>query len=150
MRTPFDTALRTRRRAIDHLRIAIHAEATRLHEIDRQNAALERELAEEYQACAQSWAISSEAFIRRRMAQQAQLVEQRLTVSDEIDRLRREAVDAYGSQHLLESAAEAFRTDRRRCISRAEQRDADDLCAARISALPSVKADPAIPRLPAR
>lgn len=150
MRTPFDTALRTRRRAIDHLRIAIHAEATRLHEIDRQNAALERELAEEYQACAQSWAISSEAFIRRRMAQQAQLVEQRLTVSGEIDRLRREAVDAYGSQHVLESAAEAFRTDRRRCISRAEQRDADDLCAARIAALPSVKADPAIPRLPAR
>lgn len=134
MKTPFDTVLRIRRREIDQTRIAIHAETTRLLEIDQESRALELELAREYEACSRSWAASAEAFIRRRMSQQAQLLAERVAVSDEIDRLRREAIDAYASRHVLESAVEAFHSDRKRQMSRVEQREADDLCAARIPA----------------
>ena len=42
MKTPFDTVLRIRRREIDQTRIAIHAETTRLLEIDQESRALEQ------------------------------------------------------------------------------------------------------------
>jgi|TARA_R100000049_G_C1948710_1_gene95089 hypothetical protein len=150
MKTPFDTVLRMRRREIDRTRIAIHMETTRLTEIDEQSRALEEELAREYEVCAQSWAASAEAFVRRRMAQQADLVAQRVTVSEQIGRLRREAIDAYGSQHVLESAAEGFRADHRRQQSRAEQREADDLCAARLAPATRTRAEPTVLQLPIR
>ena len=133
MKTPFDTALRSRRRQIDHTRIAIYAETTRLQEIDRASEALDRELAAEYRASAESWSASSEAFIRRRMAEQAHLVAQRVGVTQEIGRLRKAAIDAYGAHQVVESAADTFRADRRRSQSRAQQREADDLCAARFA-----------------
>lgn len=150
MKTPFDTVLRMRRREIDRTRIAIHMETTRLTEIEQQSRALEEELAREYEVCAQSWASSAEAFVRRRMSQQADLMAQRVAVSEEIGRLRREAVDAYGSQHVLEGAAETFRADHRRQQSRAEQREADDLCAARAVPARRVEAPSAVLRLSAR
>lgn len=150
MKTPFDTVLRMRRREIDRTRIAIHMETTRLTEIDQQSRALEEELAREYEVCAQSWAASAEAFVRRRMSQQADLMAQRVMVSEQIGRLRREAIDAYGSQHVLENAAEAFRTDHRRQQSRAEQREADDLCAARAVPAPRAAAAPTVLQLPPR
>ncbi|MBB3032453.1 hypothetical protein [Alteriqipengyuania lutimaris] len=132
------------------MRIAIQAEATRLHEIDWQSLALEQELADEYKACADSWAISSEAFLRRKLSEQAHLNAQRVTVSEEVSRLRRKAVAAYGSQHVLENAADAFRAVQRRRQARAEQREADDLGAARMVAPSHTKAEPALPRLAAR
>lgn len=150
MRTPFDTVLRTRRREIDQMRIAIHAETKRLQEIDKKREALEQELAQEYQACAESFAVSSEAFLRRRLSQQAQLLAQRDTVSGEVSRLRREALEAYGSQHVLENAAEAFRADRKRQQSQAEQRETDDLRPVRITITPRSNAGPTDLRLPAR
>jgi len=150
MKTPFDTVLRMRRREIDRTRIAIHMETMRLSQIDQQSRDLEQELAREYEVCAESWAVSTEAFMKRRMAQQAHLVAQRVEVSTEIGRLRSEAIDAYGSQHVLENAAEAFRADRRREISRAEQREADDLCAARIPGPARRPTEPDILRLPER
>ena len=148
MKTPFDTVLRMRRREIDQTRIAIHMETTRLIEIDQQSQALQQELAHEYEVSAQSWAVSAEAFIRRRMSQHAQLLAERIAVSDEIDRLRSEAVDAYASRHVLESAVEAFHADRNREIARAEQREADDMCAARIPAPSRVRSAPRVPHLP--
>ena len=150
MKTPFDTVLRMRRREIDQTRIAIHMETTRLTEIDRQSRDLEEEIAREYELCAQSWAASTEAFMKRRMSQQAHLVAQRVAVSEEIGRLRDEAIDAYGARHVLETAAEAFRDDHKRRQSRAEQREADDLCAARIAPAARASVEPAILRLPAR
>lgn len=150
MKTPFDTVLRMRRREIDQTRIAIHAETTRLLEIDHKNHEIREELAYEYQACAESWSASSEAFLRRRLSQQTQLLAQRIAVSEEITRLRRRAVDAYGSQHVVENAADAFRADHKRRQSWAEQRDADDFCAARIAASPRLTREPDVPRLPSR
>ena len=150
MKTPFDTVLRLRRREIDQTRIAIHAETTRLTEIDQQSRDLEQEVAREYEVCAESWAVSAEAFMKRRMSQQAHLMAQRVAVSEEIGRLRRAAIDAYGARHVLESAAEAFRADHRLQQSRAEQRETDDLCAARISPAAREKAEQPVLRLPAR
>ncbi len=150
MKTPFDTVLRIRRREIDQTRIAIHAETTRLLEIDQESRALEQELAREYEVCAESWASSAEAFIRRRMSQQAQLLAERIAVSEELDRLRREAVDAYASRHVLESAVEAFHADRKRQVSQAEQREADDLRAARVAAPSHAASAPSVPRIAMR
>ena len=150
MKTPFDTVLRIRRREIDQTRIAIHAETTRLFEIDQESRALEQELAREYQVCAESWAVSAEAFVRRRMSQQAQLLAERIAVSEEIERLRREAIDAYASQHVLEGAAEAFHADHKRQLSRAEQREADDLRAARIPAPSHARGASSVPQVSMR
>ncbi|GAB5349233.1 hypothetical protein [Alteriqipengyuania sp. 357] len=150
MKTPFDTVLRARRRDIDRKQIAIHAKTTRLQQIDRAREALERELAHEYRASAESWAASSEAFIRRRLSQQAHLAAQRITVAEEIKRLRQEAVAAYGARHVIENAAEAFLDDHRRQKSRAEQREADDLSAARGASAPRGGGMPVALRLASR
>ena len=168
MKTPFDTALRLRRRQIDRTRIAIHAETVRLMEIDDANEALQRELAEEYEVSAGHWVHSTEAFIRRKLSQRARLMAHRLTVSQEIDQLRRQATEAYGAMQVMEQAAEGFRADQRRNQQRAEQRVCDDLGAARIArtltpvsrftpakAMPataplSAPSEPAVLRLPAR
>lgn len=150
MKTPFDTVLRMRRREIDRTRIAIYMETTRLTQIDQQSRDLEQELAREYEVCAQSWSVSAEAFMKRRMSQQAHLVAQRIEVSTEIGRLRSDAIEAYGSQHVLENAAETFRADHRRQQSRTEQREADDLCAARLKPAKRAVAGPTALMLPSR
>ena len=134
MKTPFDTVLRMRRREIDETRIALHAKTTQLLEIERHSEALEQELAREYEVCAESWSISAEAFIKRRKSQRAQLEAHRASVSDEIANLRRAAIDAHGSRHVLETAVDAFRADHERRQAQAAQRETDDLCAARMGA----------------
>ena len=133
MRTPFDTVIRTRRREIDHMRVTIHAESTRIAEIDEARETLADELRSEYQVASEAWAISTEAYLRRNLSQRAQLDAQRIAASQEIDRLRRSASEAYGSMVVLERAAEDFRSDSRRRQQRAEQRTIDDLAGARIA-----------------
>lgn len=131
MRTPFDTVIRTRRREIDHMRLTIHAESTRLVEIDEASETLREELLFEYGVAAETWAMSTEAYLRRNLSQRAHLHAQRLAVSQELDNLRRSASEAYGSMVVLENAADGFRSDSRRRQQRAEQLAGDDLSAAR-------------------
>ncbi|MXP10413.1 hypothetical protein [Pseudoblastomonas halimionae] len=131
MKTPFDTVLRLRRREIDETRIALHTRTAQLAEIDRDSEALEQELARERKAFGESWSASAEAFIKRRKFQHAQLAQERATISQDVDRLRQAAIDAHGSQHVLETAVEAFRADHDRRMAQAAQRETDDLCAAR-------------------
>ena len=131
MKTPFDTVLRIRRREIDETRIALQAKTTQLVELDRRRDALEQELARETEACHQSWSASAEAFIKLRKAQRELLDAQRAAISADVEQLRRKAVDAYGAQHVLENAADAFCADHQRRQAQIEQREADDMCAAR-------------------
>lgn len=150
MKTPFDTVLRMRRREIDRTRIAIHAETSRLVEIDQASETLREEISLEYEASANQWAMSTEAFMRRKLSHRAQLVAQRIAVSQEIYGLRRQATEAYGSMQVVENAADRFRADHRRWEQRAEQRASDDLGAARIARTRNAQDRPATLRLPAR
>lgn len=131
MRTPFDTVIRTRRREIDHMRLTIHAETTRIVEIDQASDTLREELLSEYDVAAEAWSLSTEAYFRRNQSQRACLHAQRLAASQELDNLRHRASEAYGSMVVLENAADGFRSDSRRRQQRAEQRAGDDLSAAR-------------------
>lgn len=131
MRTPFDTVIRTRRREIDHMRLTIHAESTRIVEIDETSQALRDELLVEYEIASQAWSVSTEAYVRRTLSKRAQLHAQRIAASQEIDRLRSQASEAYGSMVVLENAADGFRSESRRRQQRAEQRTVDDLTCSR-------------------
>lgn len=126
MKTPFDTVLRIRQREIDRMRIAIHAETSRLVEIDEASASLQQEIALEYTASAEQWAMSTEAFMRRKLSHRARLLAQRVAISRDIHSLRRQATEAYGFMQVVENAAEVFRADQRRKEQRAEQRASDD------------------------
>lgn len=133
MKTPFDTVIRTRRREIDHMRLTIHAESTRIIEIDDASHKLHEKLLTEYEAASGAWSMSTEAYFNRSLAQSAHLHAQRIAASEEIDRLRSRASEAYGSMVVLDNAADSFRSDIRRRQQRAEQRSVDDLTAARLA-----------------
>lgn len=133
MKTPFDTVIRTRRREIDHMRLTIHAESTRIIELDQASQTLHDEIRTEYALASEAWTMSTEAYFNRSLAQRAHLHAQRMAASQEIDRLRSRASEAYGSIVVLENAAEGFRSDTRRRQQRAEQRTVDDLTAARLA-----------------
>ena len=133
MKTPFDAALRLRRRQIDHTRVAIHAETTRLVEIDGASEALREEVARERRLSTEQLAFSNEAFMRRKLSQRAQLTERRVAVSNQLHALRGQVIEAYGSLRVIEGAADDFRAGHLRRQQRAEQRAADDMGAARIA-----------------
>lgn len=150
MKTPFDTVVRIRQREIDQRRIAIHAQTSRLTEIDAASESLHQELTLEYEASANQWALSTEAFMRRKMSHQAQLRAQRVAVSQEIHGLRREATEAYGSMQVVQNAADGFRAEHRRLEQRAEQRASDDLGAVRLARIRSAQVRSVMLRQPAR
>lgn len=150
MKTPFDTVVRLRQREIDQRRIAIHAQTSRLNEIEAASDALQQELAVEYEASADQWSMSAEAFMRRKMSHQVQLAAQCIAVSKTIRGLRREATEAFGAMQVVQNAADGFRSEWKRNVHRAEQRASDDLGAVRLARIRSAKERSVMLRQPAR
>ena len=133
MKTPFDTVIRTRRREIDRVRIAIHAQSSRIMEMEEASSSLHSELAQEYEVAAEQWTMSSHAYVRRKLAERAQLHASQLAAQQEIDDLRQQARSTYSSVLAFENAADRFRSDAQRKQMRAEQQATDDISSVRVA-----------------
>ncbi|MBR0550912.1 hypothetical protein [Stakelama marina] len=131
MKTPFDAILRTRRRELDQVRIAINAEASRLVEIDDAHAVLREEVARECHTASADWAMSTHAYLRRKLAERATLHARRIAAAENVEMLRGRAAETYGSMRAIENAADRFRFDVERRRQRAEQQAADEAGTAR-------------------
>lgn len=131
MNTPFDAVLRTRRRELDEVRIAINAETSRLADIDEATDLLHEEVARECRTASEDWSMSSHAYLQRKLAERKGLHTCRTETARSIETLRGRATETYGSMRAIENAAERFRSEAARERQRAEQQVADEAGSAR-------------------
>lgn len=127
MKTPFDAILRVRQRELDQVRIAINAEATRLGELEDAGDTLREEMGRECRMASADWAMSSHAYLRRKLAERASLNAQKVASAEMVETLRGHAAETYGSMRAIENAADRFRFDVERSQKRIEQQAADEV-----------------------
>ena len=133
MRTPYDTALRARKREVDDLRAAIGGATRKLVEADASAQALSDALVREKQIAADNLVFSPVAYLLRARAEATRLHEMRRAAGAELDSLRHQAIESYGSLRALEGAAEGFREQASRDAASIEQTSVDDFAGARFA-----------------
>lgn len=133
MKTPYDTALRARRRDVDDLRTAIGGAAQRLHEAELQRQAVCDAMARESRLAAGDWTFSPAPYLTRARAERERLGEQRRLADAELETLRHRARESYGSLRALEGAADTYRAQADRDAASAEQAGVDDIAGARFA-----------------
>lgn len=130
MKTPFDGAIRLRRREIDALRISIRAEVERLVVAEAAHADANAALRAERGLAAQDPLLTSHAYLARMQAGRVRAARDLADADARLQQLRALAMEAYGSVRALENAGAAYRDDAQRLIERAEQDEIDDRAAA--------------------
>ncbi|MEN2786132.1 hypothetical protein ACFOKI_06975 [Sphingomonas qilianensis] len=135
MKTPFDAAMRVRRREIERAQVVINRQIGQLLQIEQHQAALTARLAQEAAAAAVHHGPSAHAYLARMRQQRLHLAEQRAEADRQLAHMRAAAQAAYGDFKAIESAADAFRDDETRKIANGEQSHLDDVAATAIARL---------------
>ena len=130
MRTPYDPAIRIRRREIEDVRVSIGVEMRRLTEVEHRMEHVTSAAVREAEQAAREPMMSSYAYLTRMKAERARLDADRRSLDAGLDRLRAKAAAAYGSLNAIESAADSFRAEEARLAASAEQSRIDDFAAA--------------------
>jgi len=133
MKTPYDTALRARQREVDDLRTTIGGATRKVAEAEALVQTLTETVAREKRIAAGDLVFSPAAYLARARAEASQLHEFRCTANAELDALRQQAMESYGSLRALEGAAEQFRVTAEREAATAEQASVDDFAGARFA-----------------
>ncbi|WP_029935700.1 hypothetical protein [Sphingomonas sp. UNC305MFCol5.2] len=128
--TPFDTALRVQRREVDAVKVSISVEVERITTLETQTRTHDARMLQE-RALANSLPIASDAWTARMKAERALLDEAAYLAQARLERLRAQAVEAYGTMRAIEGAAERYEDDAERTVALAEQAASDDISAAR-------------------
>jgi len=128
--TPFDTALRVQRREVDVVKVSISVEVERITTLETQTRTHDARMLQE-RALANSLPIASDAWTARMKAERALLDEAAYLAQARLERLRAQAVEAYGTMRAIEGAAERYEDDAERTVALAEQAASDDISAAR-------------------
>ena len=128
--TPFDTALRVQRREVDAVKVSISVEVERITTLETQTRTHDARMLQE-RALANSLPIASDAWTARMKAERARLDEAAYHAQAQLERLRAQAVEAYGTMRAIEGAAERYEDDAERTVALAEQAASDDISAAR-------------------
>lgn len=129
MKTPYDSAMRIQQREIDDVRVSINIQVNQLVQVESSLDAAERAVAREGASAAQDPMMSSYAYITRMRAERARLDADRKAAGQQLDRLRVQAANAYGSLSAMETAADRHRADQIRTAESAEQSRIDDFAA---------------------
>lgn len=129
MKTPFDAAMRVRRREIDTAQVAINIQVNQLVQIEDHHNTVESTLSKESEIAAANHALSAHAYIERMRALRERLAGERAEADLALGRLRTRALAAYGDFKAIESAADAYRDDETRKIAIGEQGHLDDISA---------------------
>jgi hypothetical protein len=130
MKTPFDGAIRVRRREIDAMRVAISVEVDRLVEIDGAETDAAARMRHERSVAADDGLLSSHAYMMRMAAERTRLARDRAVVDAKLIQLRAGATAAYGVSRAIEAAADGFRAEATQAAAAVEQGALDDLSAA--------------------
>ncbi|WP_137865069.1 MULTISPECIES: hypothetical protein [unclassified Sphingomonas] len=129
--TPFDTALRVKRREVDTVKVSISVEIETITTLDHQTRAHEIRMREE-RALAATVPIASDAWTLRMRAERARLDRQSQLAQVRLVHLRAQAVEAYGTMRAIEGAADRFKDEAERAAAGAEQAMIDDIAAAKL------------------
>lgn len=129
MKTPYDCAVRIRKREVDDVRVSISVQVNQLIQVESALGAAERAVAREGVTAAQDPMMSTFAYITRMHAERSRLDGERKAVGQQLDRLRGQAATAYGSLSAIEAAADRHRIDQVRVAQSAEQSRIDDFAA---------------------
>jgi hypothetical protein len=130
MKTPYDAAIRVKRREVDAMGAAINVEMATLNQIDTRRMTVRAMMAREAAVAANDILMPNHAYMAKLRAEQVKLAGERTWHDIQLDRLRQEAASAFGSFRTIEIAAEDFRDDAQRRQDVAEQSELDDSCAA--------------------
>jgi flagellar biosynthesis chaperone FliJ len=130
MKTPYDTAVRLQKRAMEDVRLAISVQVSQIVQIERSRATIGETLCREAGIAAAHHGLNSHAYLERMRAQRAKLAADTETADAQLRQLRAKAVAAYGGFHAVETAAERYRDHMAGEISKAEQGHLDDLATA--------------------
>lgn len=130
MTTPYCTAVRLRRRAVDALRQAIADCTERMTLLERRAAELRKTVDTERRLAANYGVLPENLYFRRMRLEHDRLVAERTAASAELESLRGRAQETFASLRAMEDAADRFRSDRERSAASAEQAAADDRAAA--------------------
>lgn len=130
MKTPYDTAMRVRRREMDDMRLSISVQLNQLVSIESSKAAVDETLTRESRLATGDHGLASHAYIERMRAQRAQLARNKADADEQLSQLRARAVAVYGGFKAIETASDTYREDAARSVAQAEQGLIDDLAAA--------------------
>ncbi|MFS2110401.1 hypothetical protein ACCC88_11975 [Sphingomonas sp. Sphisp140] len=129
--TPFDTALRVKRREVDAVKVSISVEVETITTLDQQTLAHEIRMREE-RALALTVPVASDAWRLRMKAERARLDQQSQLANVRLTTLRAQAVEVYGTMRAIEGAAGRFKDEAERVAAGAEQAMIDDIAAAKL------------------
>lgn len=129
--TPFDTALRVKRREVDAVKVSISVEIETITTLDQQTLAHEIRMREE-RALALMVPVASDAWRLRMKAERARLDQQAQLANVRLTTLRAQAVEVYGTMRAIEGAAGRFKDEAERVAAGAEQAMIDDIAAAKL------------------
>ena len=130
MKTPYDAALRVKRREVDAMGAAINAQMSTLNQLDARNVQIESNMQREAMVAANDLGIPAHAYMARLRAEQMRLAGERMHQDQLLNQLRMAASSAFGSFRTIELAAEDYRHDAERRVANAEQAELDDSSAA--------------------
>lgn len=126
MKTPYDAALRVKRREVDAMGAAINAQMTTVYQLDARQTQVRSSLQQEATIAANDLGIPAHAYMARLRAEQERLAGERLQQDDLLNQLRSAAANAFGTFRTIELAAEDFRGEAERRLANAEQSELDD------------------------
>ena len=133
MITPYDAALRLRRREMDDVRVSISVEINQMVVIDQRSASIDAAVSEETALAHADPTLSAHSFVARMQSQRELLNRDRGFCDARLAALRAQATEAYGSLRALESVATRHRDDVSRAAAIAEQSQIDDFSTARFA-----------------
>lgn len=131
MATPFDSALRVQRRAMDAIRLSLLAEAVREAEVHAQVRALGVHIIEEHAVAAGDWQLTAHPYGARLRERATRLNTERRGIDARLDSLRDEALAACGQLQAITQAAACYGAATRRQVLATEQAQADDISGGR-------------------
>ena len=133
MKTPYDTALRALQREVDELRTSLGSANHRLADLEARRQSVCDAMVRESALGAGDWTFSSAPYLARARAERERLSEARRIADAELEALRAQAMETYGSVRAIEGAANIFREEANRAAAGAEQAGVDDFAGARFA-----------------
>lgn len=134
MQTPYDSALRVQRRALDAIRLSLLAELAREQAVDAERTALDRRMADEAGVAASDWEVMGHPYVAYQRARRRRLEHDQRGIDASLSRLRGAAMEACGLMQAISGAATGYAAGRIREEAGTEQAHADDFAGARMAA----------------
>lgn len=128
--TPYDTAMRIRRREVDRIKIDIAMTVTHIDGLARQDGEIAARIVEERRQ-ASALRLPADAWHDRMRSERARIADARRTAEALLATLRARATEAFGALRALEEAASRHREEAARAAAVAEQARLDDVATSR-------------------